>query len=83
MSRPSLDRLAELETLAPDEDCPADARLSVPVSDLRDLLAVIPVVRAAEVLRDSLDHPAQTVLAAPVCDAFEAYDHVRPEARRG
>lgn len=45
MKRPTLDRLAELETLAPDEDCPDDARFSVPVSDLRDLLALIPIVR--------------------------------------
>jgi hypothetical protein len=47
-NRPSLDRLAELETLAPDEDCPPDARFSVPASDLRDLLALIPMVRAAD-----------------------------------
>lgn len=47
MNRPSLDRLAELETLAPDEGCPEDARLSVPVGDLRDLLALIPIARAA------------------------------------
>jgi hypothetical protein len=77
-SRPTLDRLAELETLAPDADCPADARLSLPVADIRDLLALVPMVRAAEVLRDSLDHPNQTILCDAVCEAFEGYDHVRP-----
>lgn len=48
VKRPTLDRLAELETYAPDEDCPEDARFSLPVSDLRDLLALIPVVREDE-----------------------------------
>jgi hypothetical protein len=48
MNRPSIDRLAELETLRPDEDCPADARLSVTASDLRDLVALIPIVRECD-----------------------------------
>ena len=40
------DRLDELETLLPD-DMPDDARLSVPARDLRDLVLLIPVARAA------------------------------------
>jgi hypothetical protein len=79
VNRPTLDRLAELETLAPEEDCPADARFSVPASDLRDLLALIPIVLAAEALRNSLDADEQEDLSEKVCEAFEAYDQVRPE----
>lgn len=51
----SPDRLAGLETLLPDEDCPADARLSVTASDLRDLVALVPIVHEAEVVRESLN----------------------------
>lgn len=82
MKCPSLDRLAELETLAPDDDCPADARLSVPASDLRDLLALIPVVRASGLRdlteltalagkADELSPPDQLRLAAGLLDAAE------------
>lgn len=56
MSRPTLDRLAELETLAPDEDCPPEARFSVPASDLRALLALIPIARAAEQLYEATSY---------------------------
>jgi hypothetical protein len=79
VKRLTLDRLAELETLAPDDDCPGDGRFSVPASDLRDLLALIPMVRAAEALRNSLDADEQEDLSGKVCEAFEAYDQVRPE----
>lgn len=41
------DRLDELATYTTEEDTPDDARVSLPWRDLRDLVALIPVVRAA------------------------------------
>jgi hypothetical protein len=71
LTRLTLDRLAELETLAPDEDCPADARFSVPAADLRDLLALIPIVR---------DLDAQLAKAD---EELELYHPDRSGGRRG
>lgn len=41
------DRLDELATWRPDDDCPDDAKIRIPAGDLRDLVALIPVARAA------------------------------------
>lgn len=41
------DRLSELETFRLEDDTPPDARVSVPWRDLRDLVRLIPVARAA------------------------------------
>ena len=39
------DRLDELATYRPDDDTPDDAKVRIPVGDLRDLVALIPVAR--------------------------------------
>lgn len=41
------DRLDELECWRPDDDTPDDAKVRIPAGDLRDLVALIPVARAA------------------------------------
>lgn len=41
------DRLDELATFRMEDDTPPDARISVPWRDLRDLVRLIPVARAA------------------------------------
>lgn len=41
------DRLDELSTWLPESDTPDDAKIRIPAGDLRDLVALIPVVRAA------------------------------------
>lgn len=41
------DRLDELSTYVVDDDTPDDAKIRIPAGDLRDLVALIPVVRAA------------------------------------
>lgn len=41
------DRLDELATYQLDDDTPPDAKVRIPAGDLRDLVALIPVVRAA------------------------------------
>lgn len=41
------DRLDELECFRLEDDTPEDARVSLPWRDLRDLVSLIPVVRAA------------------------------------
>jgi hypothetical protein len=46
------DRLDELETFALDDDAPDDARVSLPARDVRDMVRLIAIVRAALVLRD-------------------------------
>ena len=43
----SPDRLDELETYRLEDDVPSDAKIRIPAGDLRDLVALIPVVRAA------------------------------------
>lgn len=46
------DRLAELDTFRLDEDTPDDVRIVLPARDVRDLVQLISVVRAAIDLRD-------------------------------
>jgi hypothetical protein len=48
------DRLAELDTFRLDEDTPDDARVSLPARDVRDLVSLISVVRAAIAMREGL-----------------------------
>ncbi len=48
------DRLAELDTMRLDADTPPDARISLPAADLRDLVQLIPIVRAAIELRNAV-----------------------------
>jgi hypothetical protein len=46
------DRLAELDTFRLDEDTPDEVRISLPARDVRDLVSLISVVRAAIDLRE-------------------------------
>lgn len=48
------DRLDELECWRPDDDTPDDAKVRIDTRDLRDLVSLIPVVRAAMAWRSSL-----------------------------
>lgn len=50
----SPDRLEELDTLRLDDDTPGDARVYVSADDLRDLVSLIPAVRAAIELREAV-----------------------------
>ena len=52
------DRLSELETWLPEEDTPDDAKIRIPAGDLRDLVALIPVVRAVVEAVDAGDSGA-------------------------
>ena len=77
MSRPlTLSRLDELETLLPEPGGHPDHRMSVPTGDLEDLVALIPIVRAAERLRMSieLDEPD----SPRALEELAAYDQIRP-----
>jgi hypothetical protein len=67
------DRLDELATYTTEDDTPDDARISLPWRDLRDLVALIPVARAAvawRALEAIPDHPDQVdaLLIAAVDD---------------
>jgi hypothetical protein len=46
------DRLDELETFSVDDDTPDKARVALPARDVRDLVRLIPCLRAALELRD-------------------------------
>ncbi len=62
------DRLDELATFQVDEGTPDDARISIPARDLRDLVALIPVVRAVrKQSADAMVHPEREFVerAAP------------------
>ncbi len=48
----SHDRLAELDTFRLDEDTPDDTYIRLPARDVRDLVSLISVVKAAVALRD-------------------------------
>ncbi len=50
----SHDRLDELATYTLDSDTPPAARISLPAEDLRDLVSLIPALRAAIALRDAV-----------------------------
>lgn len=65
------DRLDELETFRMEDDTPLDARISLPWRDLRDLVALIPVVRAAMCwvnCRPQDNHDALCAVGAAVHD---------------
>lgn len=48
------DRLSELETWRPEDDTPDDAKVRIPAGDLRDLVALIALVRAAQTWREGI-----------------------------
>jgi hypothetical protein len=80
MHKPSLD---ELETLLPPEDAHDDATMRVSAGDLRAFVALIPEIRAAEALRDSLDADDQDIQSEEVWVALKAYDKKRGERNVG
>lgn len=54
MSAPDLDELA---TLAPPDDVPDDARLTVTAADLRALTSLIPAAREIQSVFGTLEQP--------------------------
>jgi hypothetical protein len=50
----SPDRLDELATWRPEDDCPGEAKVRIPAEDLADLVSLIPIVRAAIDLRNAV-----------------------------
>ncbi len=50
----SPDRLDELETYQLGDDTPGYAKVRIPAEDLRDLVSLIPALRAAIALRDAV-----------------------------
>lgn len=75
------DRLDELETFRLEDDTPLDARISLPWRDLRDLVALIPVVRAAMRMADE---PADVFHRASGAerDLYSTLDDLRREPER-
>ncbi len=67
------DRLDELGTWRPDDDTPDDAKIRIPAGDLRDLVRLIPIARAAmRVVRAITLDTAEPSRA--VMDAVEQYN---------
>lgn len=69
------DRLDELQTWRPDDDCPDDAKFRIPARDLRDLVSLIPALRAAIALRDAVVDAV--VLKRAVTEAVRRFDAER------
>ena len=72
------DRLAELDTFRVDDDTPDDATIRLPARDVRDLVQLISVVRAAIELRDSVvDEPGSRGSSVGVMEALRRFDEER------
>jgi len=69
------DRLDELDTFRVDEDVPDDARVSLPARDVRDLVRLIPCLRAAVSLRDAVT--LQPGMHPGVWEAVRRFDEER------
>ena len=63
------DRLDELSTWLPESDTPDDAKIRIPAGDLRDLVGLIPVVRAAYGLEHGKHPECAVALFKAICVA--------------
>ena len=74
----SPDRLDELDTFRVDEDVPDDAQVRLPARDVRDLVRLISVVRAAIELREAVvDEPGSRGSSVGVMEALRRFDEER------
>lgn len=69
------DRLAELDTFRIDEDTPDDARISLPAADVRDLVSLISIVRAAIAIRQAV--LGNMIMRSDVLSAVKRFDEER------